>query len=179
MDSTQVRTALADGRIRVRRSARRRKTIAVSREGENWLLAVPQRFDPERNAHRVGELIARAERKSQAPPRSDEELLRRAEELNARYFDDGIAPAGVRWVGNQRSRFASTTSSSRTIRVSARLRFVPDWVLDSVLVHELAHLRQPNHSAAFRALTARYPHTERAEGFLEGFSAGVSAVEAE
>ncbi len=179
MNPTEVREALETGLIRVRRSARRRKTIAVSREGESWLLAVPQRYDPVRNARSIGELIGRVQRRSARAPRSDEALMSRATALNERYFDDGVEPVSVRWVGNQSTRFASATSAERSIRVSDRMREVPEWVLDALLVHELAHLRRPDHSAEFRALTARYPHTERAEAFLEGFSAGERSARGE
>ena len=55
-----------------------------------------------------------------------------------------------------------------TIRLSSRLKGMPDWVVDYVLVHELAHLLQPGHDPAFWALVGRYPRTERARGFLEG-----------
>jgi predicted metal-dependent hydrolase len=57
-----------------------------------------------------------------------------------------------------------------TIRVSERLRDVPSWVLDYVLVHELAHLRVAGHNAEFWALVQRYPKAERAIGYLEGLS---------
>ena len=42
----------------------------------------------------------------------------------------------------------------------------PGWVLDAVIVHELAHLVEANHSPAFHALADRYPKQERAHGFL-------------
>jgi predicted metal-dependent hydrolase len=58
------------------------------------------------------------------------------------------------------------------IRLSHRLRPMPVWVLDYVLVHELAHLVEPTHSTAFWRLVARYPDAERAKGFLEGYLAG-------
>jgi hypothetical protein len=58
-----------------------------------------------------------------------------------------------------------------TIRISARLRGMPSWVLDYVLLHELAHLLQPRHGPQFWALLQGYPRTERARGFLEGVAA--------
>ncbi len=175
MDVTEVLAAIDDGTIVVRRSARRRKTISLKREGDRWLLAVPQRFQPERNVDSIAALIKRMERRAVRTSPGDEELLTRALQLNSRYFDDGIEPVSVVWVGNQNTRFASTTSARRTIRVSTRLSAVPGWVLDAVLVHELAHLRRPDHSPAFHALTARYPHTKKADVFLEGFSYGEGA----
>jgi hypothetical protein len=49
---------------------------------------------------------------------------------------------------------------------------MPSWVVDYVLVHELAHLLVSGHSPAFWRLVDRYPRTERARGFLEGLVAG-------
>ena len=60
----------------------------------------------------------------------------------------------------------SCTPADGTIRLSTRLAAFPPWVLDYVLVHELAHLEQPDHSPAFWALVHRYPKAERAIGYL-------------
>lgn len=63
--------------------------------------------------------------------------------------------------------------------MSDRLREMPDWVVDYVLVHELAHLLEPNHSPRFWAWVDRYPRAERAKGYLEGVvaAAGLSLEE--
>ena len=74
-------------------------------------------------------------------------------------------------MGNQERRWGSCTPSTGTIRLSDRLREMPSYVVDYVLVHELVHLLVPGHGPDFWALVARYPLTERARGFLDGVSA--------
>ncbi len=106
--------------------------------------------------------------------RSDAALEARCRALSDRYLDGGALPASVRWVASMRTRWASCTPEEGAIRVSERLRSVPSWVLDYVLVHELAHLRISGHDAAFWSLVARYPRAERARGYLDGLSAGAA-----
>jgi hypothetical protein len=74
-------------------------------------------------------------------------------------------------VGNQGSRWGSCTPSDGTIRLSSRLQGMPPWVVDYVLLHELAHLAVPGHGPRFWALLESYPRTERARGYLEGVAA--------
>ena len=76
----------------------------------------------------------------------------------------------MRWVDNQNSRWGSCTLADRTIRLSERLQAMPGWVLDYVLVHELAHLLEPGHDARFWAWVDRYPQAEKAKGYLLGWS---------
>ena len=71
---------------------------------------------------------------------------------------------------NQNSRWGSATPSEGTIRLSHKLQPMPQWVIDYVLLHELAHLLVAAHNDAFWRLLAAYPETERAKAFLEGVS---------
>ena len=79
-------------------------------------------------------------------------------------------PTSVRWSPNMAHRWGSCTTVDGTIRISSRLVNVPDWVLDAVLINELAHLVHSDHSAAFWALVKRYPKHDMAAGFLEGMT---------
>lgn len=102
---------------------------------------------------------------------SDDELLRRARALSARWLDGSPRPSSVRWVPAMTTRWASCSPGSRDIRISESLRDVPAYVLDYVLVHELAHLVVPGgHPPEFWTAVRRFPRTERAMGYLEAYS---------
>ncbi len=123
----------------------------------------------------VDEMVRRLElseaRKRSPARKGDGELLRRSEELSQRWLEGRAGPVSVRWVPPMSTRWASCTPADATIRVSDRLRDAPGWVVDYVLVHELTHLLEPGHDAAFWAWVHRYPRAERAMGYLEGLSA--------
>ncbi len=109
----------------------------------------------------VAEMVRRMERRTAG---NAIDLVARAEALAERY---GLRrPVAIRWVDNQEARWGSCTPADGTIRISSRLVGEPAWVLDYVIVHELAHLSAPHHDARFWALVGRYPRTERARGFL-------------
>ncbi|MDW3220165.1 MAG: YgjP-like metallopeptidase domain-containing protein [Acidimicrobiales bacterium] len=86
----------------------------------------------------------------------------------ARLADDyGLPrPESIRWSKTQQQRWGSCSVHSGHIRISNRLVDVPPWVLDHVIIHELAHLEVADHSPAFHALVERYPLAERATGYL-------------
>lgn len=167
-----VARMIESGELRVKHSARRKKTVTLKRSGGRWELAAPVHYDARGDLAQIAQLLTRLSAKSGAGA-SDEDLLARARTLNSTYFKDDIEPQSVKWVENQNSRWASCSPASHSIRVSHRLQAVPEWVLDAVLVHELAHLRESDHGPRFRELTDRYARSRDADIFLEGFSRGI------
>ena len=156
--------------VEVRRSTRRRRTVSAYRSGETVVVLVPARLPAAEERRWVDTMVARlAAREARTRP-ADAELEARARELSQRHLDGAARPASVAWSTRQQLRWGSCTPGDGTIRLSTRLHGVPVWVQDYVLVHELAHLLAPAHDERFWALVARYPHTERARGFLEGLA---------
>ncbi len=101
------------------------------------------------------------------------DLQERAEAINRRYFGGELAWHTIRWVTNMEKRLGSCTTGGSTdgdIRISERIRNWPTYVVDYVIAHELAHRRHADHSPAFWDYLTRYPHTERARGFIEGMA---------
>jgi predicted metal-dependent hydrolase len=95
-----------------------------------------------------------------------EDIQSAAARLNEKYFEGKSAFVSIEYVVNQTSKYGCCNYRTREIRISHRIAAMPAWVRDYVLVHELAHLIEPNHSRAFWELVARYPLAERARGFL-------------
>lgn len=119
------------------------------------------------------------ERLSRQQRRSDEDLLARAKALARRYLREDLPVRSASWSARQERRWGSCTPDVGAIRLSTRLRRCPEWVIDYVLVHEMAHLKAANHSPEFWSLVSRYPLAERARGFLMGhdFQSGQPDVE--
>ena len=158
--------------VEVRVSKRRKKTAGAHWEGDRIVVVVPTHLRGTQRDDMVEHLTRRLARHRPHLHASDELLEQRAHELGRLYLD-GITPASIRWATNQTKRWGSCTLATREIRISSRLRIAPTWVLDAVIVHELAHLIEPNHSPQFRALEARYPRKHDADLFLEGYGLGL------
>jgi predicted metal-dependent hydrolase len=147
--------------VEVVRSSRRRKTVQAWEVGGVLRVAIPARMSRAEEQHWVSEMVRRFERR-----RSSEhiDLRARVAALARRY--ELPHPVSVEWSDRQRSLWGSCTPALRSIRLSSRLAREPGWVLDYVIVHELAHLAEATHGPQFWTLVNRYPRTERARGWL-------------
>ncbi|MBB1244998.1 M48 family metallopeptidase [Streptomyces durbertensis] len=154
--------------VEVRRSSRRRRTVSAYREGGRTIVLLPARMSAAEERRWVGVMLDKLAAQDERRRPDDEELARRAERLSHRYLEGRARPGSVRWVTNQNTRWGSCTPAEGSIRLSHRLRGMPAYVIDYVLLHELAHLLVPGHGPDFWRLLARYDRTERARGFLEG-----------
>ncbi len=169
-----VRKAAAAPEVEVRISKRRKKTSEAKWVGGRIVVSLPAHLDVESRQKTIDWLVERLLTRHRLQSGLDDAgLLARAIALSDRYLV-GARPQSVRWVTNQTARWGSCSYYSGHIRVSHRLRVVPDWVLDSVLVHEVAHLTHPDHSRAFHKLAGGYPRHEEAGVFLAGYGLGLS-----
>ncbi len=164
----------AAGSVEVRRSANRRRTVSAYRDGTRTVVLIPARFSRAEEDQWVGAMLERLERRERRRPASDSDLRARAQELSQRYLEGRAVPQSITWVDNQHGRWGSCTPAHGTIRVSSRVRGMPAYVVDYVVLHELAHLLVPGHGPDFWALLAAYPRLERARGYLEGVAAAYS-----
>jgi hypothetical protein len=148
-------------KVEVIRSRRRRKTVQARKVGDVLQVSVPATLSASEEERWVNEMLRRVERRQLT---SSVDLAERAKRLSAKFSLD--LPVDIRWVDNQQSRWGSCTPGDRTIRISSKLAREPVWVLDYVIVHELAHLHVRGHGPVFWDLVNRYPLAERARGFL-------------
>ncbi|SDR88063.1 M48 metallopeptidase family protein [Microlunatus soli] len=161
----------------VRRSARRKRTVTAYREADSIVVLIPQRMTKADERVYVEDMVAKvlARESRTAAPRGDVALAERARELSERYLAPQLGhapePSSVTWVTNQNHRWGSCTPSSGAIRLSHRMQPMPSWVVDYVLLHELAHLVEASHSRRFWRLVNVYPEADKAQGYLEGFQA--------
>ncbi len=154
---------------RLVRSRRKTLAIEVTRDAQVVVrapLRCPQRdidaFVESRRDWIESALARQKERLAQHPPLSEEEIAALRQKAKA-YLPGRVAywagimdlsPAAVK-ITSARTRFGSC-SSKNTLCFSLYLMQYPPEAIDAVVVHELCHMRQRNHSAAFYAEVARW-----------------------
>lgn len=154
--------------------------------------SIPVRGEPTRIVHRSGRGVVTLDRSGDVPmlivPGDAAHLQRRVVDFLKREarrdFEDatarhaaalGVTVKAVR-LGDPTSRWGSC-SSSGTIAYSWRVIMAPSSVLDYLVAHEVAHLREMNHSPRFWRLVARLcPGMEAAKAWLKRHGATLHAV---
>ena len=153
--------------VEVIRSPRRRKTVQARRVNGVVRVTIPATMTRAEEERWVAEMVRRLERSIGA---EGVDLVERAAQLADRY--ELPRPTTIRWVDNQELRWGSCTPVDGSVRISSKLVAEPGWVLDYVIIHELAHLVVPGHGKRFWNLVDRYPRAERARGWLMARAAG-------
>ena len=156
--------------IRLIASARRRKTVSASVRDGMIQLSVPSTMRDADIVTSARGLIAKIKARQRASQRfqSNPELFARAVHLARVWLNSEVHPNSVTWSERQTTLWGSCTATTKSIRISTMLRGMPQWVIDGVLVHELAHLKYAGHGEDFQTFTRRYPRMAEADAFLEG-----------
>ena len=147
--------------VEVVRSARRKRSVSASMTGGVLKVSVPNWMSRAEEKNAVDEMVRRFKRRLAT---RDVDLMQRSRVLAAAH---GLKlPNSIEWGDNLTSVWGLCTPSTGEVRISSRLVGAPSWVLDYVIVHELAHLDVDGHNAGFWAIVHRYPRAERAIGYL-------------
>lgn len=163
-------------KIKVIRSEKRVKTVSGKVVDNTFVVRAPASLPDSELEPIIQSLLRRARRREKTKALDDAFLERKAQSLNKRYFEGKLQWQSIRWVTNQNQRYGSCTPARGTIRISHRLATMPAFVLDYVVMHELAHLLEANHGPRFWQLVNRFPKTERARGYL--MAVGLEELEA-
>ena len=147
--------------VEVVRSKKRRRTVSAQMHGDVLRVSIPSWMSKTEEATNVAEMIRRFKRKLAT---QEVDLAERARILAKRYSLH--TPNNIEWAESLTSVWGLCTPSTKNIRLSTRLVGFPSWVLDYVIVHELAHLHISGHGPEFWKITRRYEKTERAIGYL-------------
>ncbi|HEX2645681.1 MAG TPA: M48 family metallopeptidase [Candidatus Dormibacteraeota bacterium] len=151
--------------VRVIASRRRRRTVAARMRAGVLELMVPASMPLAERNHWADVMTRRLQRRARRTRPDDERLAQRAARLNERHFGGALLWTSIRYA-DMDHQWGSCTFTGGAIRIARRAAALPDWVLDYLVVHELAHLLHSDHGPEFHALVERYPLTERAKGYL-------------
>ncbi|MFH1440477.1 MAG: M48 family metallopeptidase [Candidatus Omnitrophota bacterium] len=153
--------------IKINRSRRRRRTASARLIDNVMHVYVPENI----SAGRLEEVIDSFKKKIFRNILKDKlnkgkSLDEIAKAINNKYFGGKIYISSIEYVTNQNYKYGCCDFTAKKIRISHRIAQMPDWVRDYVIVHEMAHLIEPNHSKAFWEIVSRYKLAERARGYL-------------
>jgi len=130
---------------------------------DSILLSINNTLNAKEETETIRRLISRVMAKKYKP-----EIEKRLRLINHHYFNHEVKNVRLKY---NRTNWGSC-SSRGNINLSTRLLLVPEWVRDYVIVHELAHMNEMNHSKKYWSIVERvYPEYEKAEKWLKFFGA--------
>ncbi len=127
--------------------AEKHRTASAYLEGRSIHLCLSAELTAAQRAEAISTLIARVVAVDFQP-----EIERRVRELNQRTVQGSIRAICLR----NNSRIWGSCSTRGVVHLSTRLLLAPRPVQDYVVLHELVHLVEPNHSERFWALVAHH-----------------------
>ncbi|MGP8322090.1 MAG: SprT-like domain-containing protein [Methanosarcinaceae archaeon] len=153
--------------VEVIRSHKRKKTVQAKLMDGKLRIYLPAGLSKKRESELIEKMRARIEKKRLERELNDDDYLKtRFNEFNKRFFKGELQISSIKFVTNHNACNGSCTPAKGTIRISHRLANMPKWVLDYLIMHEMAHLLHPDHSKRFWDKVNEYRYTERARGFL-------------
>lgn len=159
-------------KIKVIKSRKRRKTASAQIKNNFLEIRLPSSLSSRQEEEIIKNLLKKIQSKNKI--RTDNFLLKRAIYLYKKFFPPPLPSLTVSWSLRQKRSFGSCQPKKKIIRINHRLKKAPLWVIDYLLIHEMAHLLFPHHQKKFWQLVNRYPKTERARGFLAGYQWGLN-----
>jgi len=146
-------------------SRKRRRTVTARMRAGVLELLVPSTMPHSEREHWAEVMSRRLARRAERARPSDQGLQERARRLNERHFEGRLRWASIGFA-EMDHLWGSCTFTAGAIRIARRAGSLPAWVLDYLLMHELAHLVHSDHGPDFHELENRYPLAERAKGYL-------------
>ena len=153
--------------VKIIRSRRRKRTISARLVKDELLVSAPLAISQEQLEKIIRDFKIKFERrKFKTELDKKQNLIDIARKLNEKYFANMLKINSIEYVADQNSKFGCCNYRDAHIRISHRIGSMPEWVRDYVIIHEMAHLIEPNHSSAFWDIVCRYKLAERARGYL-------------
>lgn len=178
----RTRSKRADSRLNIDgykidliRSKARRKTIhARLTEEKNIRVLAPYTAGDEFILNFIRKTVKKFALKESVSGKG-EGLQKRAEMLKKKYVPS--APDfKISYSESLKTTWGKCFTATKEIILNQKLSEFPVWVVDMVIIHEIAHLIYPDHSKQFRALVSKYRLKERAVGYLAAMRSNLNEV---
>jgi Protein of unknown function DUF45 len=153
--------------VKIIRSRRRRRSVSACLVNDLLLINAPLMLPASRLDEIISDFKSKfARKKLKDELDKDKNLTELSCLLNKQYFDNKLKITSIEYTTNQNSRYGCCNYQTGKIIISHKIGLMPRWVRKYVLIHEMAHLLEPNHGRAFWQIVGRYKLTERARGYL-------------